>query len=233
MLHLKRVWRFWKVLPDPASSAETYDGLLEDDDALEDASEDRENIFSWGNGTLNRRFAGAEPGKGEEFVGSSILGEGRRAPLVTVGGVEARVGTDGDCVRDGFRTWSVLAVIRASLGVRCTLALPWDPSETYYRLFITYICGFSFKIMNYQYLWLEIWRNSTFTVTVATSRSNTSSATTWEGTTPPLQYFLVPAFGECPRCSHTSRHFPILKSFSFASTTTKFRNIRCKIPITR
>ena len=140
MLHLKRVLRFWKVLPDPASSAETYDGLLEDDDALEDASEDRENIFSWGNGTLNRRFAGAEPGKGEEFVGSSILGEGRRAPLVTVGGVEARVGTDGDCVRDGFRTWSVLAVIRASLGVRCTLALPWDPSETYYTLFITYTC---------------------------------------------------------------------------------------------
>jgi hypothetical protein len=33
-------------VPDPASSAETYDGLLEDDDALEDASEDRENIFS-------------------------------------------------------------------------------------------------------------------------------------------------------------------------------------------
>ena len=129
---------FWKVLPDPASSAETYDGLLEDDDALEDASEDRENIFSWGNGTLNRRFAGAEPGKGEEFVGSSILGEGRLAPLEIVGGVEARVGTDGDCVRDGFRTWSVLAVIRASLGVRCTLALPWDPSETYYTLFITY-----------------------------------------------------------------------------------------------
>ena len=146
MLQLKRVLSFWKVLPDPASSAETYDGLLEDDDALEDASEDRENIFSWGNGTLNRRFAGAEPGKGEEFVGSSILGEGRRAPLVTVGGVEARVGTDGDCVRDGFRTWSVLAVIRASLGVRCTLALPWDPSKTYYRLFITYICWFSFQI---------------------------------------------------------------------------------------
>ena len=146
MLHLRRFWNFWRVLPDPASSAETYDGLLEDDDALEDASEDRENIFSWGNGTLNRRFAGAEPGKGEEFVGSSILGEGRRAPLVTVGGVEARVGTDGDCVRDGFRTWSVLAVIRASLGVRCTLALPWDPSETYYILFVTYVCIFSFLI---------------------------------------------------------------------------------------
>ena len=222
---------FWKVLPDPASSAETYDGLLEDDDALEDASEDRENIFSWGNGTLNRRFAGADPGKGEEFVGSSILGEGRRAPLVTVGGVEARVGTDGDCVRDGFRTWSVLAVIRASLGVRCTLALPWDPSETYYKLFSTYFLS-KFRIFNnVQHLWHERRQNSTFTVTVATSRSNTSSATTWEGTTPPLQYFLVPAFGECPGCSHTGRHFPILKSF--ASTTTKFRNIRCKIPITR
>ena len=67
-------------------------------DPLDDKSEDGESKPSWGNGTLNLRLHEIEPGSGEDWVGSKMLGDGRRLPSP-----ETSEGSDGDWTRDFLR----------------------------------------------------------------------------------------------------------------------------------